>query len=216
MPAMYAKPEWLGWLLFAAFACGVGGGFCLFKQAGLDSGIRRGLLRLVTCVLFAATFFCGGYEDHFVNAHSPRVTLTGAITAIQLSRGGRGGPFAQFLIDAPGWEYSPFTAPIGYRAYKEQALRVGDSVTLHVRVWGVRVESMEETAGSHAGWHKVFDHNAGLEWAGMFLAVPILIAGVILLVEDRGEDSEDRDGEDGGGTVPSGVQSLGLDTSNER
>jgi len=216
MPAIYAKPEWLGWLLFAAFACGVGGGFCLFRQAALDPGVRRGLLRFAACVLFAAALFGWGYEEHYVAAHAPRVTLSGKVTALRDSPGGRSGPVAEFLIDAPGWENFPFYIHIGHREYEEHVLRRGDSVTMLVRWWDVKVETIDETGGSHAGWHQVFDHNAGLEWAGMFLAVPILIAGVVLLVEDRGEDSEDRDGEDGGGAVPSGMQSLGLDNSDER
>jgi hypothetical protein len=78
------------------------------------------------------------------------------------------------------------------------------------------VETIDETAGSHAGWHAVFDHNAGLEWAGMFLAVPILIAGVILLVEDRGEDGQSSEGEDRREPDGDGMQTLGLNKNEER
>jgi hypothetical protein len=213
---MVAKPEWLGWLLFAAFACAVGGGYCLFKQADLDSGIRRGLLRCAACVLFATTLFSWGYEEHYVVAHAPRVTLRGAVTALEYSSGSRGGHFVGLRIDAPGWEYHPFYLPIGNRVYDERVLGMGDSVTMLVRLWDVKVETIDETAGAHAGWHKVFDHNAGLEWAGMFLAVPILIAGVILLVEDRGEDAQGPDGEDRRNSDAPGMQTLGLDKSEER
>jgi hypothetical protein len=216
MDAMVAKPEWLGWLLFAAFACGVSGGYCLFKQADLDSGIRRGLLRCAACVLFAATLFSWGYEEHYVVVHAPRVTLSGGVTALEYSTGSRGGPFVGLRIDERGWEYHPFYLPIGNRAYDERVLSMGDSVKMVVRLWDVKVETIDETAGSHAGWHAVFDHNAGLEWAGMFLAVPILIAGVILLVEDRGEDGQSSEGEDRREPDADGMQTLGLNKNEER
>ena len=213
---MVAKPEWLGWLLFVAFACGVGGGFCLFRQAGLDSGIRRGLLRCAACVLFATSLFSWGYEEHYVVEHAPRLTLSGAISALEYSSGSRAGPVAEFTIDARGWENYPFILHIRNRDYDERVLGAGDSVTMLVRLWDPKVETIDETAGSHAGWHEVFDHNAGLEWAGMFLAIPILIAGVILLVEDQGEDAEGSDGEDRRESDAPEMQSLGLDKGEER
>lgn len=216
MPGMVAKPEWLGWLLFAGFACGVGGGYCLFRQADLDAGIRRGLLRCAACVLFAATLFGWGYEEHYVVAHAPRVTLSGDVTALEYSSGGRGGPFIGLRIDAQGWEYHPFYLSVGNRAYNDRVLGMGDSVRMVVRLWDVKVETIDETAGSHAGWHAVFDHNAGLEWAFMFLAAPVLIAGVILLVEEWNEDAQGADGEDRRESDASEMQTLGLDKIEER
>jgi hypothetical protein len=217
MHVIDAKPEWLEGLLFLTVVCALGGGFCLLSLPVRHSGTRRGLLRLIACVFFATALVSWSFEDHYVIVHAPRVTLTGTVTAVQGFSGDRGGTYDEFRVDTPGWEYHPFTINLTEEEVRAQILRRGDSVTMLVRTWDVQVEALDETRGSHPGWHYENNESTALNWCGALLAVLLVGYGVVKLFRDKrkrrgGDDDSDDDGDsDFRGFREREIQTIGLE-----
>jgi hypothetical protein len=225
MPVAYAKPEWLNGLLFLAVVFFLGGTFCLLNLPTQDPGIRRGLLRLAACLAFAAALVSLFTENWYIIEHAPRVTVTGSLTTLSEDRGGRSGPYGDFRVDMPAWQYYTFHITMSHREYKSGVLQIGDRVTMLVRLWDIKVETLDEVSGSHPGWRYEQIDDPTLSLLGMAMALPFVGYGVVKLFEEktervRGDEDYDSPDDDDSGKLQepsaSEIQTLGLDKQEER
>lgn len=228
MHVVYAKPEWLGGLLFLAVVSGLTGGFCFLNLPTQDGGIRRGLLRLFACTCLAAAIVCWSVEKRYVILHAPRVTVAGSVTALSLENGGRSGPHVVFRVDTPGWEYHTFRIALSHSEYRDEDLQAGDRVRMLVRLWDINIETLDEVTGSHPGWRYDGEDDPTASLLAIVLTVPIMAYGVVKLFQERNKsrgldddaDSLDDQGdpEDSGlrRTAPeSEIQTLGLESRDD-
>jgi hypothetical protein len=220
MHVLYEKPEWLGGLLFLVVVCFLAGVFCLINLPAQDPGIKRGLLRLAACLCFAAALVCLFTEDRYIMLHAPRVIVAGSVTTLRIDNNSRHGPYADFRVDAPAWEYYTFHVVQSHSEIRDEVLQPGDQVKMLVRLWDIKVETLDELSGSHPGWRYDAQDNPVRDLFGFALAVPILGYGILMLFQEprgRLRDDDDFDSHDDGNSGDHGefpgseIQTLGLE-----
>jgi hypothetical protein len=125
----------------------------------------------------------------------------------------------------PAWQYYTFHITMSHREYKSGVLQIGDRVTMLVRLWDIKVETLDEVSGSHPGWRYEQIDDPTLSLLGMAMALPFVGYGVVKLFEEktervRGDEDYDSPDDDDSGKLQepsaSEIQTLGLDKQEER